>query len=236
MKKKPPLPHFFAHLTKFEILVALYIFLLLLSELMGAKLIPLGQIGDWELSSSVAIFALPFICSINDIIIEVYGPKRARALARLGLLVIVLIALAALLFTSLPPSPKFAGQSNAYNAIFGFSIRVSLASITAFAISQFTDILIFRKIRQRLGKRSLWLRNNLSNVVALLIDTVIFMLIARYDFSQDFAGNLPYLLGLILPYWLLKCSMSFLITPLTYRGVKWLRTPYKNGVNNEKSI
>ena len=216
---------YFTHLTKLEIIVGLYIFFLMASETMGMKLIHLFDIGDLQLNTSVAIFALPFIFSINDIIIEVYGINRARALTRLGFFIIVLIALFCIFFTALPSSPKFASMHDSYNAVFSFSIRVSIASLTAFAVAQFTDIWIFKKIRTRFGKKALWFRNNVSNIIGLLIDTTIFMLIARYDTSTDLASNIPFLIGLILPYWLIKCFMSALITPFTYLGVKWLRTP-----------
>ena len=203
---------FFDPLTKLEILVGLYIFCLFVSEVMGYKLIPLFQIGEMHFSSSVAIFVLPFIFSINDIVIEVYGLKKALAISRLGFTVIALIALFSLFFTALPPAERFAASNEAYNSVFSFSIRVAIASLVAFAVAQVTDIMIFQKLRKRLGKKSLWLRTNASNVVGLLIDTVIFMTIARYDVGADIGNNVQYLAGLILPYWIFKCFMSVLIT------------------------
>jgi len=220
---KMRLGRFFGPLTKLEILVGLYIFCLFACETMGFKLIPLLQIGEMHLSTSVAIFLLPFIFSINDVVIEVYGIKKALAISRLGLLIVALIALFGLFFTILPPAERFMPTNEAYNTVFGFSIRVSIASLVAFAIAQVTDILVFAKIRSRLGKKSLWLRTNVSNVVGLLVDTTIFITIARYDLTADLANNLQFLTGLILPYWIFKCMMSVLITPLTYVGVKWLK-------------
>ena len=214
---------FFAPLTKLEILVGLYIFCLFGAETMGFKMVPLFQIGEMHFSTSVAIFLLPFIFSINDMIIEVYGIKKALAVMRLGFVIIALIALFSLFFTLLPPAERFAPFNDAYNSVFGFSIRVSLASLVAFGVAQLTDILVFQKIRSKLGKKSLWLRSNVSNAIGLMADTVIFITIARYDFGADVANNVQYLVGLVLPYWLFKMCMSVLITPLTYAGVKWLK-------------
>ena len=210
-------------LTKLEILVGLYIFCLFACEVMGFKLIPLFQIGEMHFSTSVAIFLLPFIFSINDVIIEVYGIKKALAVARLGFCMIALIALLSLVFTALPPAERFINSNDAYSAVFAFSVRASIASLTAFAVAQATDMLVFQKIRARLGKKSLWLRTNVSNVIGLLVDTVVFMTIARYDLGADVTNNIQYLSGLILPYWIFKCLMSVLITPLTYVGVRWLK-------------
>jgi uncharacterized integral membrane protein (TIGR00697 family) len=190
---------------------------------MGFKLIPLFQVGDLHLNASVAIFVLPFIFSINDVMIEVYGIKKALALSRLGFLVIAMIAVLSLFFTTLPSADRFMWADDAYNTVFGFSVRVAIASLVAFAVAQVTDIVVFQKIRQRLGKKSLWIRTNVSNIIGLLIDTVVFMIIARYDFGAGAAENAMYLIGLILPYWIFKCFMSVMITPLTYAGVKWLK-------------
>lgn len=233
---KSKIRSFFDPLTKLEILVGLYIFCLFASEVMGFKLIPLFQIGDMHFSSSVAIFVLPFIFSINDMIIEVYGIKKALAVSRLGFFVIFLIAVLSLFFTILPPAERFMATNDAYNTVFSFSIRVSIASLVAFAIAQVSDIFIFQKIRSKLGKKSLWIRTNVSNVVGLLIDTMIFMTIARYDFGASFASNVQYLAGLVLPYWIFKCFMSVLITPMTYVGVKWLKRDKQKPKTAKKAV
>ncbi len=217
------LSKFWQHSTKFELLLALYLFLVLASETLGYKLIYLGHFNTLQFNISVAVFFLPLIYSINDVIAEAYGLKKAISLARLSLTVIFLLTIFCLIFTNLPPAPRFVSSEPAYDAVFGFSIRVSLASLTAFIVSQWTDILIFKKIRERMKKSKLWLRNNLSNLLALLVDTIIFMTIARWNLEADIADNLIYLIGLIIPYWLAKMFVSAAATPLVYQGVKWLK-------------
>jgi len=49
------------------------------------------------------------------------------------------------------------------------------------------------------------------------------MFLAFYAFNKPLADNVPFLIGLILPYWLLKCLMSIIETPFVYLGVKWLK-------------
>jgi uncharacterized integral membrane protein (TIGR00697 family) len=84
-------------------------------------------------------------------------------------------------------------------------------------------VLIFTKIRQRLGNKALWLRNNVSNFVAQFADTTLFITLAFYNFALPFDQNWGFLLSLILPYWLLKCAVSVIETPFVYWGVNWLR-------------
>lgn len=210
-------------IEKFDFLVSLYIFCIAVSELMGAKTFPLVNLFGYQLNASVAIFVLPLIFTINDVITEVYGRERTRSVIRSGLLIIFFILTFSLLATNLPPSHRFKPSESAYDTIFGLSARIAAASLSAFALAEFLDVFIFVRIRQTLGKKALWFRNNASNFVSQFIDTSVFMFLAFYAFDKPFGNNLSFLVSLILPYWLLKCFMSVIETPLVYIGVKWLK-------------
>jgi uncharacterized integral membrane protein (TIGR00697 family) len=210
-------------IQKLDLLISFYIACIAISELMGGKTFPLLSIGSFHLNASVAIFVVPLVYGINDVITEVFGKPRAQSVVRSGLLVIMFLLLFAVLATNLPASGLFASSNKAYGEIFGVSIRLSLASLIAFAIGEFADVLIFYRIRQRLGKRNLWFRTNASNFFSQLLDTVIFMSLAFYALNLPFSANFSFLVGLIVPYWLLKCFMSIIETPLVYAGVRLLR-------------
>lgn len=210
-----------------DLLLALYITCIAISELMGAKTFPIITIGTFHLSASVAIFVVPLVYSVNDIITEVFGKPRAQSVVRSGLFMVALLMLFSLLATALPATPRFAAQNGAYQTIFGLSIRIAAASLTAFAIGEFTDVLIFARLRARLGSKNLWIRTNISNFVSQFLDTTIFMFLAFYALNVPFLSNVTFLFGLILPYWLLKCFMSVIETPLVYLGVKWLKNTSK---------
>lgn len=208
---------------KLDFLIVCYIGLLAIAELMGGKTFPLVRIFGYQLNASTAIFVMPFLFTINDIITEVFGPHRTRRIIRSSLVVIGLFSLSAFLFTSLPPSTRFASMEHSYDLIFSQSARISLASLAAFALSEFTDVFVFVKIRKKLGGRALWFRNNASNIVGQLLDTVIFMTLAFYAFDKPLSANLGFLVSIILPYWLTKCAVSLFETPFVYLGVAWLR-------------
>ncbi len=210
-------------INKFDFLVALYIFCISVAEMMGAKTFPLFRIGTYQLNASVAIFVIPLLFTVNDIIIEVHGKERAKSVVMSGLIMIFFIMMFSLFATSLPPSARFATTESAYDKIFQASARISAASLTAFAIAEFLDIFIFSKLREKMKKKALWLRNNLSNFIAQFADTVIFMTLAFYAFDKSPQNNAVFLFSLILPYWLLKCGMSIIETPLVYIGVRWLK-------------
>lgn len=214
-------------MNKLDLLISVYIFCIVASELMGAKTFPLFKLFGYQLNASVAIFVLPLIYSINDVVIEVFGVERARSIVRSGLFVVLLVFLFSILAVSLPASMRFMKSEGAYDQIFSLSIRISAASLTAFILAEFTDLLVFTKMRQKLGKKGLWLRNNVSNFVSEFLDTAVFMFLAFYAFDKPFAGNVVFLSSLILPYWLIKCFMSVIETPLVYLGIPWLKDAKK---------
>jgi uncharacterized integral membrane protein (TIGR00697 family) len=181
------------------------------------------SIGSFHLNASVAIFVLPLIFTINDVITEVYGKERARGVVRLGLLMIAGVMVTCVLFTMLPPSARFMSSEAVYDLVFGKSARIAAASLTAFALAEFADVYVFYRIRQKLGTSKLWLRNNVSNFVSQFIDTTFFISLAFYSFNLPVAVNLSFLVSLIIPYWLLKCTISVLETPFVYWGVRWLK-------------
>ncbi len=211
-------------MKKLDLLIALYIFCILTSELMGAKTFPLVQWGWLNLNTSVSIFTVPLVFTINDVITEVYGKERTRSIIRAGLLMVVCVFLFSLLATALPPSVRFAPTEPAYQTIFALSARFSFASLLAFGIAEFTDLYIFAKLRKMMGAKALWFRNNASNFLSQFLDTVIFMFAAFYAFDQTFGSNFGFIVSLLIPYWLIKCAMSVIETPFVYWGVRWLRT------------
>jgi queuosine precursor transporter len=214
-------------IEKFDLLVSTYILCIALSELMGSKTFPLVNLFGYQLNASVAIFILPIIFTINDIITEVHGKERAKSVVRSGLCMVIFIILFSLIGTTLPPSARFQNSEGAYDKIFGLSARISAASLTAFALAEFLDVFVFVKLKQLFGKRRLWLRNNVSNFVSQLVDTTVFMSLAFWAFDKPFNNNIAFLMSVIIPYWLLKCFMSLIETPFVYWGVHWLKKDNK---------
>lgn len=199
---------------KLDLLLAIYITCVVAAELMGAKTFPFL----W-LNASVAIFTLPLTFIINDVVTEVEGKARAINFMRSTFVILLLLAAFNVLALSLPPSTRAAVFEPAYQEIFGKSLRITLASLTAFFLAERLDILIFSKIRARFKDSGLWLRSNASNIVSMFFDTMIFMFLAFYE-----PGAAAFVWSLVLPYWGLKCLFSMVETPVTYVAVRWLKS------------
>jgi len=210
-------------IQKFDLLVALYIFGVMVAELMGAKTFPVVHIGHFVVNASVAIFVMPLLFTAIDVIVEVHGKNRARSVVYSGLCMVVLLTLYSTLAVHLPPSKHFAATESAYDTVFGASIRISLASLAAFACSELLDVFIFSKLRQKMHKKALWFRNNVSNFVSQFVDSTVFLVLAFYAFGTSFGANMNFIIGLLIPYWIIRCVLSVVETPLVYWGVRWLK-------------
>jgi uncharacterized integral membrane protein (TIGR00697 family) len=210
-------------IRKFDLIIALYIFGVMVAEIMGAKTFSLFDLSWLHLNASVAIFVLPLLFTLTDVVVEVRGKQRARSMVLSGVVVASLVFLFALLATHLPPSQRFASTEGAYDQIFGAAARIASASLTAFVVSEFLDVAVFSKLRQKMHKKALWFRNNASNFIAQMADSTVFIFLAFYSFNHGVGDNLTFLFGLIMPYWLLRCALSIIETPLVYLGVWWLK-------------
>lgn len=198
------------------------------SEIIGIKTVPLIYIFGFQLHGSVALLTLPIIFTVNDAVAEVYGIKTARSLARSGILVTLFLSGFIYLSIHLPPSTRFIPQQAAYQNVLSSSLRMTFASICAFGIAEILDVYVFKRLHTWIGKKHLWLRSNGSNIVSQFADTAIFMTVAFFDIQKSIATNVPFLASIILPYWFLKCTVSFLETPFLYIIVKWLRYDKEN--------
>lgn len=210
-------------IRKFDLILALYIFGVLTAETLGVKTFPILALGSLHIHAAVAIFVMPLLFTATDVVVEVQGKKRARGMVFCGLICAALLTLYSLLAIHLPATQQFAATEPAYDKVFGSSARIATASLTAFAVSELLDVLIFARLRESMHDRGLWLRNNASNFVSQLADSTVFLALAFYSFHQSLGSNVSFLLGLIVPYWIIRCLLSVVETPLVYLGVHWLR-------------
>jgi uncharacterized integral membrane protein (TIGR00697 family) len=196
-------------------LFALYITGMIVVNTVGSKIISL-----FGVRVSVGIFFMPVLFLVTDIVGEVKGHAHATLFVRYSILMLVILFVVTGLFIKITPHPSWELQQQ-YQQIFGMSMRMSLASLISFAVSQTIDVNIFLLFKKLSKDRMLWLRNNLSTIVSQFIDTVIFMFIAFYHITPTFTA--AYVFSLIIPYWLFKVLFALIDTPFCYLGVQWLK-------------
>jgi uncharacterized integral membrane protein (TIGR00697 family) len=167
---------------------------------------------------SVAVFSFPVVFLMTDVVGEVYGQRIAKLFVIAGFVSTALFVAYSLASLAMPWSHAGEWARQGYNQIFGISIRIAVASLAAFLIAEYQDVLSFFFFKEKLGSGHFWLRSLLSNIWSQLLDTMIFMTIA-------FAGIYPThtLLSIIISWWLYKVAMGLLYTPLSYVGIYLLR-------------
>ncbi|MBI4217448.1 MAG: queuosine precursor transporter [Parcubacteria group bacterium] len=199
---------------KLLIALAIYLTSLFAANTLGLKIMPF----IFGSHLSVAVFSFPIVFLMTDVIGEVYGKRTAKFFVLAGFIGTALFIGYSFLSLAMPWSHDGEWARQGYNQIFGISVRIAIASLTAFLIAQYQDVLSFFFFREKLGVRFFWLRSLLSNLWSQLLDTAIFMVIA-------FAGlySTHTLINIIISWWLYKVAMGALYTPLSYVGIYFLR-------------
>ncbi|MBU1130664.1 queuosine precursor transporter [Patescibacteria group bacterium] len=201
--------------TKTDILFAIFIACLIAANLLGSKITTILGI-----SISVAIFTYPFSFLITDIITEVYGKKKAYNLILGGFIALIFLLGITYLSVKLQPNERYSSNES-YVLIFSASLRMIIASLTAFILAQLHDVWAFHFWKKKTQGKFLWLRNNASTIVSQFIDTTVFIFIAFYQIAPKF--DFSFMWHLIIPYYLFKVAFAILDTPVCYLGVKWLK-------------
>lgn len=201
---------------KTSLLLGLFVACIVAANLISLKI---ATFGFFEASVGVLFFPVLFL--ITDIVAEVHGKEKAKEFVYVGVLALVLVLVVTSIAVLLPTAERSFISGEDYANIFGTTMRIFVASIIAFFISQLHDVWAFHFWKEKTGGRYLWLRNNASTVISQFLDTTIFMFLAFYALTPKF--TVEYTFALIVPYWLVKVGFAFFDTPFCYLGVKWLK-------------
>ncbi len=208
----------------FIILVALFVTVLIVSNILAAKLIYLGTLpfqflgGDLVfLPAAMIVFPVSYI--IGDVLTEVYGFRIARGVIWLGFGCNLMVALLLWVGGIIPPVVFWENQE-AYNAILGQLPWILLGSFLAYLVGELSNSATLAFLKFRTQGRFLWVRTIGSTIVGQGLDSFVFIFIA---FGAG--GNLPVeaLFRLALFQWWAKVAYEALATPLTYAVVGYLK-------------
>lgn len=157
------------------------------------------------------IYGTSFLAT--DILSENHSRKEARNGVFIGIFAIVFTTIIMQMSLKFIPDASDFAQSS-MEVLFSILPRVTLASITAYFVSQLHDVWAYHFWKKRRPKH-LWLRNNASTMVSQLIDSVIFHAIA-------FIGIFPF--PIVIQIFLVSYAMKWLValidTPFIYLARK----------------
>lgn len=129
------------------------------------------------------MFASTFLAT--DILTEYHSVKDAKTAVFVGLFADVVLIVAtqiALLYT---PS-EFDYADGAMRTLFALNLRISIASMVMYFISNLGDVYLFSKIKERSKGKNLWLRNNVSTILCNCLENFGFIFLA---FVGIYDGN-----------------------------------------------
>ncbi|KGX86960.1 queuosine precursor transporter [Pontibacillus marinus] len=187
---------------------ALFVGLLILSNIIGVKLF---SVGNFVLPAAVIVYVVTYL--VTDVIGEVYGKETAKKTVKAGFLTQIIAMIFIMIAINLPAAPIFEKQAE-FSTILGGSFQVMLASLISYLVSQNTDVWIFHKLKAKHGNKKLWLRNNLSTMTSQLLDTTVFITIAFYGLPWSI------ILGMIGTQYAFKFLVAVIDTPIAYLLVK----------------
>ena len=208
------------HFRYYDLVMAAFVTILLLSNLIGASkpsYVTLPLIGQWSFGAGVLFFPVSYL--IGDILTEVYGYARARRVIWTGFAALLFMAFMAWVVVQLPPAAGWPGQE-AYEFVFGNSWRIVLASMVAFWAGEFANSYVLAKMKIWTAGRHLWMRTIGSTVVGQGLDSLIFYPLAFWGLA---GWPVELLWQVVLSQWAIKTAWEALLTPVTYAAVGALK-------------
>ncbi len=127
-----------------------------------------------------------------DLVTEYYGTQLARRIIWLGFCCVLLFNIFMILMLGYRPvdvaaaGPEYAFAAETEQAlklVIQPQLGLLIAGLTSYLISQHLDVWLFAYLKRKTAGGSLWLRNNVSAIVAALIDNTVFSLLAWRIFA-----------------------------------------------------
>lgn len=206
--------------TLYVILAGIFITNAVVAELIGGKLIYVGPY-----LMSIGILPWPVVFITTDLINEHFGQKGVRRLSIItaGLIAYCFIVLYAALGIPSASAPGLQNVTDAqFSSVFGQSLWIITGSITAFLVSQLIDVTIFHFVKNRTGKRMIWLRTTGSTVISQFFDSFIVLGIA---FWMTGKMDTPTYISSGLTGYSVKLVIAIALTPIIYLA-HWLIGKY----------
>ncbi|MDO5534851.1 MAG: queuosine precursor transporter [Propionibacteriaceae bacterium] len=211
----------------YDVVVAVFVGLLLISNIGATKLIEFGpsvEVGGLPILPIITdggAFLFPLTYVLGDVLAEVYGLRRARRAIAVGFGMSVLMSLTFLAVAAAPPAADWPNQ-DAWVTVLGFVPRIVLASLVGYAAGQLLNAWVLVRLKRSFGERSLWVRLVTSTVVGEFIDTLLFCTIAFGPLGAFLGGGsipLPQLVNYIVVGFVYKVLVEVLLLPVTYRVI-----------------
>lgn len=182
----------------------------ILANIMTAKTISIFGLSS---TMGTVLFASTFLAT--DILTENYDFKEARKAVFLGMSGVLFYIISSQIAIRYIPS-AFDYAHDSMVTIFSLSLRISVASIVMYVISNIADVYLYNKLRAKMKGKYMWVRNNVSTILCNCLENFFFMFLA-------FIGTFDFTTVVIMA---VSTSVIEIIagvcdTPFLYLATKW---------------
>lgn len=190
------------------VIVALLVTCYLTANVMAVKLI--NVLGITIFDSGTIIFPIAYF--LGDILTEIWGYKTAKRVIILTFFCEIFFTIFTWVGIFLPYPEGTTEVAQAYEKVFAFVPRITIASLLAFLCGELTNSWTMVKIKELTKGKHLWVRTIGSSLFGYIVDTTIFVVIA-FAYVVSWADVLSMILIQIVAKLLLEAVLA---TPCAY--------------------
>lgn len=210
----------------------LYVYIVIAILGANVQVVKIVQFGVFP--EPVALGTILFTSSYlaTDLLTEHWGRAAAQRGVMIGFAALLIwVVLMMLTLGYAPLTPEQAGAElgwalpvqDAMRLLFTPVPALFVAGMAAYLTSQMTDVWLFQALKRLTRGRHIWLRNNVSTIVAALIDNTIFSVLAWVVLAPEPVGWRALVFTYILGTFALRVVVAFLDTPFMYLGRRMIR-------------
>ena len=206
----------------YDFVMAAFVAVLLCSNLIGAAKAAQVSLPFFAkpvtFGAGVLFFPVSYI--FGDILTEVYGYGRDRRVIWAGFAALAFAAVMSIVVLALTPAANpFNTEYQVHlEAVFGNTPRIVAGSMFAFWAGSFVNSYVMAKMKIATNGRHLWSRIIGSTLCGELVDSSLFYVIAFYGIWPT-----DQVLAVAVTQYCLKSGWEFVMTPVTYRIVAFLK-------------
>lgn len=204
----------------FTLLCVCFVSILILSNISASNTIDIAP----YISLSSAELLFPFSYIIGDLIVEIYGFKKAKKVIIMGL-AISFIASVFLFITTLLPT-GYVEYNTVFGSLSGGIIGITFASLLAYFIGALTNAYIMQKFKNKHKEKRFFLRAIVSTVAGEFFDSLIFIFFCCVFASQFYHWDK--LMAFVLTITTIKILVEVIVFPLTKQLLKIIKKKEMN--------
>lgn len=122
---------------------------------------------------SVAVVICPLMFMLTDLVAEFYDKQKASFCVKIAIATNIVVALIVSGMDALQATPWSTVDDAKFHSVFGSYGFAFIACLFSCYVAQLVDINVYLYIKKLTNGQFLWLRNNASTAISLLVDTFI---------------------------------------------------------------